>query len=361
MKVLLFIDNLGSGGAQRQIVTIAKHLKTLETDVSLLVYGSACFFLNDLRNDNISIFNCQTSNYISRIFKIRKYIRNGGFDVVVSFLDTPSFLNDFAAIGGKTWTVITSERSGNERAFKNCRKRIFAWFQRYSDTIVCNSDNACKMWLKHYPKYCHKLVTIYNTTILPKISSEYVPKREGKIHIVIVASYQYLKNPIGLIKALALFKENDRNRIHINWYGRIEVTKNNAKAYIEAAELIKEKHLSNILRLNGPEKSIANIMNSADFVALFSEYEGLPNAICEGMRIGKPIIMTRVSDYNNLVDDSNGFLCDWDDPTSIKKAIELAMDMSEEDLIRMGRNSKEKAKFLFSDERIIPQWINLFH
>ena len=87
--------------------------------------------------------------------------------------------------------------------------------------------------------------------------------------------------------------------------------------------------------------------------------EGLPNAICEGMMNGKPIIMTKVSDYADLVDDTNGVLCDWDNPESIKYALLDAMQWSVDELREKGINSKNKAENLFSSKVIMNQWIKL--
>src|SRR5690606_7799081 len=100
-------------------------------------------------------------------------------------------------------------------------------------------------------------------------------------------------------------------------------------------------------------------MNSADIVALFSKVEGLPNVICEGMMIGKPIIMSRVSDYALLVDNSNGFLCDWNNPHSIKDVLLKASNLSKDKIIELGNKSKEKAELLFSPNSILDKWLEI--
>lgn len=355
-KILLLIDSLGSGGAQRQMVTLAEMLKKSNHTVSFLMYHRKDFFIDKLIELNIPAHYIIENRPLLRIFKIRKFIRSGGYDAVISFLETPDLLNNIAAIGGKSWNVVTSERSAKESIFQSLRGKAFAWFQRYSDALVCNSHNARLMWEKYYPKYKNKLEVIFNPVILPKITSEYIPKRNGKLHIVVAASYQYLKNPIGVIKALALMSNKDRSKIMINWYGLIEVAKGNTKAFDEAIGLIKENNLENVIHLNEPTKDIANKMNEADVVALFSKLEGLPNAICEGMMIGKPIIMSKVSDYDILVDNGNGLLCDWDNPETIKHALLTAMQWSKEELREKGNNSRRKAEKYFSNNIIIEQW-----
>lgn len=359
MKILCLIDSLGSGGAQRQIVTISKLLKDRGFDVSVLCYTYEDFFSKYLKESRISIYWEIEPNYIKRILRVRKFIRRGNYNAVISFLEVPNFLNCFAAIGGKTWKVITSERSAKREIFHSRQGKIFAWFQRYADTIVCNSNNAREMWLEFYPQYKDKLDVIYNPVLLPKITSEYVPKRNGKLHIVVAASYQYLKNPIGLIKALALLDKNQREQIKVDWYGRIEVTNGNTRAYDEARLLLEENNLQHVIELHEPTTDILNRMNEADVVALFSELEGLPNAICEGMMIGKPIIMSKVSDYADLVDDTNGVLCDWDNSESIMDAILCMLKLTNEELLDKGKQSLAKAENLFSSKVIMNQWIKL--
>lgn len=360
MKKILFLAmSLGSGGAERQMVTIARLLKEQGYDITFLCYAKEDFYAHLLEKENIPIVWMIENNYLKRIIKVRNHIRKDNYDAVISFLETPNFLNNFSAIGGKSWKVITGERSAKESNFKSRRGKIFAWFQRYSDTIVCNSNNSKKMWEKYYPQYKNKLTTIYNTVILPEITSKYIPKRDGKINIIVAASYQYLKNPIGLIKALALLNNEEREKIRVDWYGNKNVSIYGTKAYDEAIELINRSNLHNVIFFYEERNDIANKMNEEDIVALFSSVEGLPNTICEGMMLGKPIIMTKVSDYIDLVDDSNGFLCDWDDIKSIKNVLSTIISITNIQTLEMGKQSKLKAKEMFSKEIVLNKWINL--
>ncbi|MCM8862273.1 glycosyltransferase [Tenacibaculum finnmarkense genomovar finnmarkense] len=358
MKILLFIDNLGSGGAQRQIVTIAKLLKEKGFNVSFLVYGDANFFEEEVKNNNIQIEYILTNNYLKRILSVRKFIRRNNFKVVISFLETPNFLNCIAAIGGKTWKVITNERSSKESTFLSLKGKIFAWFQRYSDSIVCNSNNAKSMWESYYPQYKNKLGVIYNSVTILNPEIAYVPKRDDKINILIVASYQYLKNPLGVVKGLSLLDENERKKINVNWFGRIDVSGANLDAYKEAEKLIIKNELSQVIKLNNSTKKIEEEIKINDIVGLFSSVEGLPNAICEAMMLGKPVIMTKVSDYEVLIDKSNGYLCDWNEIESINLVFKEVIRLDDKKIKLLGENSKIKADKLFSPNKIVKEWIN---
>lgn len=356
MKILFLIDNLGSGGAQRQVATIAPLLKERGNEVIVATYFRMDFFAEQLKKHKVPIICIERSNYITRTLAIRKYIRRGGFDAVISFLENPDFINCFAAIGGKKWTVVASERSAKEETFFTKQHKFTAWIKRFSDYIVCNSENAHQLWIKYYPQYESKLKVIYNAVTVAPTSTKYIPRRDGKIHFVVSASFQYLKNPVNVIKAIDQLGEM-KQQIILDWYGNSKGA--NKACYAECCELIDMLKLHDCIKLHEPTDIIHEKMQQADCVCLFSRLEGLPNAICEAMTLGKPIIMSKVSDYNRLIDDSNGVLCDWDDIKSIAEAFRKIINKSERELCEMGFHSHSKSTRLFSPSIVGDSWINL--
>ena len=142
----------------------------------------------------------------------------------------------------------------------------------------------------------------------------------------------------------------------IEWYGNIEQDGSTSEEYRPATELIKKYQLQNTVFLHDKTDRIHSIMAKADYVALFSYVEGLPNAILEGMMLSKPIILTRMSDYAVLVDHSNGFLCNADDVQSIKDALMSAIDTSIDERVRMGECSYQKVIMNCSQDSVISSW-----
>lgn len=360
MKRILFLaDGLGSGGAERQMVTVARLLKSKGYDVYVLCYSAGDFNAHLLLDDAIPIIWKVESRALPRMLKVRRYIRKHRFDAVISFLETPNFINNIAAIGPHQWKVITGERSSKDSTFASTKAKIYLKFQRFADVIVCNSDNARLKWIQHVPQFSTKLKTIYNTVTLGRINSEYCLRKDGLLHVIVAASHQYLKNAIGMVKALTLLDSDSLRRIRIEWYGKKTISGQESKAYKEVCDFVKEHDLEQYVKFCEPTQDLANKMNQADVVALFSKVEGLPNTICEGMTIGKPIIMTRVSDYDTLVDSTNGFLCDWNDMESIKNAFISALVLDDGQLLQMGVASRNKAYKLFSMETIAQEWLSI--
>lgn len=348
--------NLNSGGAERQIVTMACNFKQLGYDVEVACFAEGNFYQKHLEQNGVKVLWIFSSNLIKRTLQFRKLIRKGGYDVVISYLDSSNFLNTFATIGGRKWKVVTGERSAKEENFCNFKGRLFAWMQRNADAIVCNSENARHMWIKYYPQYEFKLKTIYNLIDITTDSDSYEVRVEGKIHIVVAASYQRLKNPLGLIEAVNMLPDVEKKFLRIDWYGQRDFPESIAS---ECDSLVERYHLNGVIAFHDRVANVTEIMGKADAVGLFSSVEGLPNAICEAMSLGKPIVMTRVSDYKVLVDEDNGFLCDWDNVESISEALRNLMKCSNEQLLKMGKKSKEKADALFAKDVIINSWLSL--
>lgn len=355
-KILFLAMNLNSGGAERQMVNIACALKRRGHNVSFICYDEGDFFLPNLSSVDISVTWIIEKRMLPRMIKIRRFIRRGNYDTVISFLETPNILNAFAAIGGRSWRVIAGERSAKLNNIVSRRGRIMAKLFHYADVIVCNSENAAHMWRINYPHLSHKLHVIYNLIILNTASVTGPSQTSDEtIRLVVAASYQYLKNPLNLVDAVAQLSVAEKKRLKVDWYGNMVAI---PSAYPEVEAKVRDYGLEKIISLHGPIKEIHKEMYSSDLVGLFSSVEGLPNAICEAMSMGKPIIMSAVSDYKALV-DGNGLICNGNSPQSIKECLSKILFMPKEQLRSMGVCSQNIASKLFNSSRIIDQWESL--
>jgi glycosyltransferase involved in cell wall biosynthesis len=361
MRIICFTESLAAGGAQRQLVNLAVMFKRKGHDVRFLVYRKENFFLGFLKSADVPVDYVESTNKIERLIKCRRYLRGSGTDIVLAFLETPGFISCFSAMGRHRWKLVTTELSAKESTFKGKRSRLFIWFQRYSDRIVCNSLNAENLWRQRCPQYAHTLSTIYNPVLLPdsiKKSNHHLTV--NKRRIVIPASYQYLKNPIRLIEAVAKLPKDDLSRLDIEWYGKIEPTKGHTEAYDEACRLVKKYALESTVHLFPETPNIYEHMQEADAIGLFSVIEGLPNAVCEGMALGKPIIMTRVSDYKVFAKASGVFLCEAESVDSIKSELIRFINADKDTLSEMGRRNQALSLELFDGNSIVKKWEALF-
>ncbi len=356
-RVLLFVESLGSGGAERQVSNLAVSLKENGYDVKVMIYLNNLFYKPMLDKEEIPVISC-AGNKLTRLFRVRKAINKAKPDVVIAFLEGACFMACVSKIG-KKWKLITTERNAKKSTFESRRNKFYNKFEKYSDAKMANSFNAINMWKAHYPQYSDKYTVIYNRISIPSeildIPHEY--RESGKTKMVVAASYQGLKNPIALVEAVNLLTDEQKEKIYIDWYGQSKVVEG-TEIYDTARANVEKYGLSKVVSLNEETKEIYKKMAESDAVGLFSTVEGLPNVICEGMTIGRPVVMSTVSDYGVLVTD-NGYLCDPNSIESIRDALVKLIETPTEELKKMGESSKQKAKELFSAEVIEKQWIDL--
>jgi len=182
MKILCVIDSLGSGGAQRQLVNLAISFKKKGHDVDFLVYHNDNFYLNFLEKNGIKVIFSIEKSYIKRVFKIRKIIRNGKYNTVLSFLEAPNFICELAVLPFKSWRLIVGERSANPDILKSFKLILFRFLHIFSDYVVANSYENINIVKKVNPilrnSKCH---VIYNLIDFDKWSpklDEYIFKNK---------------------------------------------------------------------------------------------------------------------------------------------------------------------------------------
>jgi glycosyltransferase involved in cell wall biosynthesis len=357
MKILCFIDSLGAGGAQRQLVELAKGFKEKGHDVSFLTYHNINFFKPELDRNNISLQTLIEPNYIKRLFKIRKAIRKHKPDAVLSFLEAANFMATFAGFPYRKWKLVVGERSANPVILSNIKLRFYRKAHFFTDFIVGNSYKNIELVKEIIPRINKdKLKVIYNSVEIHEQHN--FPRLEcNTINIVIAASYRPVKNLDGLIEALQILPQGYISRLKINWYGNISMDKD---YYLSQQDRIKQLGLNDVIILNNETKEIYNEYLKADFVGLFSHYEGFPNTICEAMAMAKPLIVSRVSDIPLfLKENENGYLCESNQPESIKNALINALESNADQRKKMGESNYYAAMHQFNKDLIVEQYLKL--
>lgn len=359
MRILCVIDGLGSGGAQRQLVGLAIGFKEKGHIVTFLTYHKDDFYLPHLINSEISVFTIEENNLFIRLLKIISFIRKGNFDSVLAFLEKSSFACEIARIPWKKWTLIVGERNSDPRILQSFKSRSFRWFHFFANYVVSNSKTNISLVKKANPLLSSsKLKVIYNLVDLdfwkPK-ESLLANSNKSIFTLIVVARHAYQKNLMGLVNAVHQLKSLERKRLRIEWYGAIE-----DNTFTVAFKKIEEYKLNDIFKFTPASKLIRERIYKADAMGLFSFFEGLPNALCEGMALGKPIIASDISDNKVLIHEGKGgFLFDPTKPKDIAVAIKKVMGLDTEELKTFGVYNRIQAEKLFNPKHAIDSYLNL--
>lgn len=356
MKILFVIENLGSGGAQRQMVNLAISFKKKGHNITFLVYHKSDFYKGYLVENEIPIYEIIENHYIKRLILMRRFIRKGKFDSVLSFMQTSNLICEISSLPFRKWKLVVSERSSNPKILKNLIFRFIRLFHLLADHVVANSFENINMVKKANPLIPDKkLQVIYNMVDLEKWKPIQINNIDN-FNIIVTASHQYLKNAKGLIEAINLLPDEIKHKVKISWYGNIR----GDNSFNEAKKLVIKYKLENNFIFFEAIRDIHIEMQHADAVGLFSFYEGFPNAVTEGMACGKPIICTDVSDLSLIIKEGeNGFLCKANDIKSISSAIQRLVNTTKYDLEKMSKNNRKKASELFNPNILATNYLNI--
>lgn len=357
MKILCVIDSLGSGGAQRQLVELAKGFHEHGHQVSFLTYHNLDFFNKELIRYNIDIHCIEETSYLKRLWKMRIFIRNGNYNAVLSFLEAPNFICELAGFPFRRWKLVVGERSANPTIKKSFKLKFYRWFHLLSDFVVSNSYKNRDIVKSVNPLIpLDKLKVIYNLVDIEGYSNiERYPIQDDKLILLIAASHRKVKNLDGLIEAVNLLSKKERDKLRIHWYGDeadTDLSFNKAKLKIDTYNLNDNFSFHKAIR------DIKNKMLNADIVGLFSFHEGFPNTICEAMSLGKPVICASVSDVP-LIITNDRYLFDPEKTGEIAAVLSYILTLTLGELQIIGENNKKVADSLFDKEHIVLEYLKL--
>lgn len=356
MKIVCVIDSLVAGGAQRQLVELATGFKSKGHDVVFIVYHDLDFFKPVLEGSQIGVNEIIESNYLKRLFKVRKAIRKESPDAVLSFLEVPNFIATFAGFPYRKWKLVVGERSANPEILKSFKLKFYRYFHLFADYIVANSQGNINLIKKVNPFLKNKkLKVIYNSLddMVWTYDKSFEYKKEGVLNIIIPSAHRDVKNLNGLIEAVNLLSPEERMKIHIDWYG---MDKGDGSLQ-KGKELIKKYKLTAIFSFHNAVSNIAELMKRADLIGIFSHYEGLPNAICEGMMMGKPVICSEVSDMTHLLNKKQ--LVKANDPVDIKNKLIFYIQTSQVELETLGEKNYQTAIKEFDKSKNVEKYLKL--
>ena len=115
-NTVLFIDTLGSGGAQRQLINLAVWLKDNGFSVHVLYYNNDTFFEKYLLRKGIKPVKLSRKPFksLSLIFSFIAYIYTHKISQVVAFCTMPSFYSEIARVLSLfRFSLIVSERNSS--------------------------------------------------------------------------------------------------------------------------------------------------------------------------------------------------------------------------------------------------------
>jgi GalNAc-alpha-(1->4)-GalNAc-alpha-(1->3)-diNAcBac-PP-undecaprenol alpha-1,4-N-acetyl-D-galactosaminyltransferase len=367
MKLLLVIDSFGSGGAQKQITTLAIGLANLGYEIEFFIYYPHYeHFKNLIINNNIKIneYHKRGRYDLTIIRELKKLVAKHKYDLILAFLYTPSMYAEFMRIWFKDLPIIVSIRSSYRDNKVGMSKIIKEQLHRMASHVTVNSHHQRLKMEKLFPWIREKISTIYNGVDLSEfkpMARNYGWMQSGICNILALGSIRRLKNYHGLVESLHLYNQLYGNNIKIDWAGKYPTTVRERESFDQANKKIKLYNLENSWNWIGEQTSIPNLINKYDALIMPSYHEGLPNAVCEALACGKPVIASNVGDNPILLQHGkHGYLFDPLDINSITNALRCFVTSSSTKKYEMSISARLFAERELNSQLYIRKYDALF-
>lgn len=356
-RILCLIENLGSGGAERQLTGLAVMLKQQDHEVEVWYYVKNEFYLPYLKENGVEgRYLHKASNPQKRFFVLRKEIKAYNPDTIISYSASTSMIASLLKMLGSKYNLIVSERNTTQVISAGVKLRFFLY--RWADFIVPNSYSQKYFIDNNFPKLSSKVKVITNFVdtdkFKPSDESKSLPLNE-ETRMVCVGRLMPQKNLPRFIEAVGKIV-HDGYVLKVDWFGQ-----DLKDSYsVECHKNIQEHHLDGVFVFHTPSSTIQEEYQKADVFCLPSLYEGFPNVLCEAMSCGKPVLCSRVCDNPNIVQEGiNGFLFDPLSVEDMVKTIEDYLNLPLENKIEMGKRNREIAVELFSAENLMKNYVEI--
>lgn len=354
LRVGLVAGTLGVGGAEKQLVYVARALLQLGVDLRLFTLTQGEHHAATL--DAIGVSQIWLGRYRHPLVRLSRLSKR-----VLSFRphllqSTHFFVNLYTALAGRaSGSLAIGSLRNDVHSELHANPRWGSWLLRLPPTIVANAEQArrnAEQWGR--PKgTTFVLPNVIDLCDFDQLSRSGSTPWDGNCPVVIaVGRLVPNKRFDRFLKVLALVR-----REVPNVEGAI-VGEGPERASLErqAAQL----KLQSAVRFLGCRDDIAGLLRRASVLAVTSDHEGVPNVILEAMAARLPVVTTPAGDAPQLVDDrKSGFVVPFDDAaTMAARMIDLLRSV---DLCRrMGEAGRWKVQNNFSFTRLPARLLEIY-
>ena len=327
MNIAFLIPTLGSGGAERVITLMSNYWAEKGYNITLYSMDSHLnkpfFPLNKKVNyEPLDILNPSTGTIkksLIPIVKLRKKLNSLKPDVLIAHLDIAIFLSLLATRFSNQKIIIYEGTNPYLSKTNRFVKAANLYLSFFSSRVILQTHQIAKT----FPVYLQKKISvIYNPIKEPEELNQVTDyqKNLSRKNIVSVGRLVPAKGYDTLLKAFSIFIEK-----HPDWSLTI-LGEGNERNKLE--KLCYDLNIAKHVDLRGRVADPSLIAKDCSMYALTSNYEGLPNALCEAMVLGLPVISTKCKfgPEEIIEHGKNGLLVPVGDAESISQAFQKLAD-----------------------------------
>lgn len=340
-KTILFVvSQIGTGGAERVISTLASYCADNGDDVHLITFRDT---QNSYPISSVVKHTRVEGKPIRRVIAIRKYIKENSIDVYVTFELNYGVICSM----GTGVKYITSMRNDPRNDVVSLRERLFRYLNfRFAHHVVFQTNEI----MAYFPKAIRKHGSVIMNPLRDGLV-EYHGKRNPEI--VAVCRLEPQKNiPMMLDVFEKIHGLYPDFQLHLYGDGNLRS---------EVEREIDSRSLRDSFILEGFQKSVDVKIQKATVYICTSDYEGLSNSLLEAMAVGLPCVTTDSGGGGAkavIEDGSNGFLVPVGDVDFMVDRIHRLIE--DKSLMNSFSENASKIRQRLSPEIICEEWEKIF-
>jgi len=308
MKKLLFAAySLDVGGIEKALVTLLNELQKRGYEITLVLEKKEGIFLNEI-NSNIQIITYTPNNdknilkrkfinFINQINFTLKYKNKFDFSAsFATFSNAGAFVSRTASKNSHLWghaDYLTLFENNVEQMKRFFKEKKYNKFKK----VVFVSKEGKDTFISVFPEMKEKTIVcnnLINNKKIEELADEKIEyKKEDVTTFLNVGRHDERQKRLSkLIEATKkLKKEGYKFKILFVGDGQ------DSEQY---KEMVKQYQLEEQIIFLGRKQNPYPYFKISDSVILTSDYEGYPVVFLESMILNKPIITTKVSDYEEI-------------------------------------------------------------
>lgn len=290
-KIAFLINSLGKGGAERVVVNLAAHFRTLGCEILLVTsrrlpeeYELSFPAKRRLLEDEISRAPFGRPGKIpARLVRLHRIWKEEKPDVILSFIGKMN-LYAMLSTGRMSIPVILSVRSDPAREYPSLfQKKLAERLFRKAAGVIFQTEDAKRAFSANVQAHSAVLPNALDDSFVrPPFAGRRKPE------IVMVGRLDQNKNHAMVLRAFARLHQNYPDARVVLYGGGLPGSDTGPML----AELAKELGIDDKVRFMGRQKEIREKIEQSAIFVLASDYEGMPNALLEAMASGLAVIST---------------------------------------------------------------------
>lgn len=314
MKVIFLIRSLEYGGAERQLVELAKGLSKNGDSVTVLEFYSGGPLEQDLRSAQVTVHGLAKKgrrDVVLFFLRLLRFVRHEKPQILYAFLGVPCILSVVLKLFSPQMKIVWGVRASNVDLSRYEWLSLYAYrfecfFSRYADLIIANSHSGRNYAIKH--RFPQNIEVIPNGIDVDHFRPDFPARQKireewniknNEMLIGLVARLDPMKDHHTFLTAASLVASKLSK-------AKFVCVGSGPAGYASELRAAANKYgLDDKVIWAGAQNNMRAVYNSLDLLVSSSSYgEGFSNAVAEAMACGIPCVVSDVGDSAWIVGET---------------------------------------------------------